>query len=434
MALAAAAALAVLPAHFPLSPAVRAVRAELAAAAAAAAGNLAVAGRGSLAVKVPVMVVAMAEAVMAEAVRPLRVTSGCRIIWQSPAMLWPVWSPSAAAARGGGGGTPYGNGSEGTDGTAGVLTVSGAAATLASDGVIAVGGGGGGSGGHGGAVSSGGGAGGMGGAGTLNITSGATVTAGGTIYVGGASTTGTGAGGAGILNLSGGSHLSGTSGMSIQNTGTLNIGGTTANADTGGTLSLGSGLANNGAIHFNQTDAISLAQAITGSGSVSQSGSGTTTLSGINTYAGGTMITGGTLVADNASALGIGIVNIANGAVLEVGANGLTLGNTATLIIDGTLKITSADALINLYNAGYTFDGYLDLSAAFDSTAAGTYQLINATSGNDIGVDIIGFNNPNLTASFLNGTLTLQSVPEPSVAALFAIGAGAIGMIARRRR
>jgi autotransporter-associated beta strand protein len=256
--------------------------------------------------------------------------------------------------------------------------------------------------------------GGSGAAGTLNITAGATVVAGSTILIGGSANSGTGAGGTGILNLSGGGSLSGNSGLTIQSTGILNIGGATANASTAGLLSTGDNMVNNGAINFNQTDSAALAQTIAGLGTLKQAGSGVTTLTGANNYSGGTTIAGGTLVAANASAFGAGPVTLMNGGTLKVTSSGLILGNSSSLTVNGALEFTSMSGDIQLNNAGYTLNGTLDLDDAFDSAPSGTYTLIAASSGSDISVILSGFNNPNEVATFSDGQLTLNAVPEPA--------------------
>jgi autotransporter-associated beta strand protein len=167
-------------------------------------------------------------------------------------------------------------------------------------------------------------------------------------------------------------------------------------------------------INFNQTDAASLAQTITGFGALKQAGSGITTLAGASTYSGGTTIAGGTLVAANANAFGAGPVSVMSGGTLKVSSSGLILGDSSSLTMNGTLEFTSMSGDIQLNNAGYTLNGTLNLDDAFDSAPSGTYTLIAAASGSDLSVNLTGFNNPNEDASFSDGRLTLYAVPEPA--------------------
>ena len=61
-----------------------------------------------------------------------------------------------------------------------------------------------------------------------------------------------------------------------------------------GTLGTGA-VINNAALAFNRSDALTVANIISGTGTLTQTGTGTTTLTGTNTYTGGTTISAGTL-------------------------------------------------------------------------------------------------------------------------------------------
>ena len=94
----------------------------------------------------------------------------------------------------------------------------------------------------------------------------------------------------------------------------------------GATGALGTGaVINNAALQFNRTGALTVANAISGSGAVNQVGTSTTSLTGANTYSGTTTISAG---------------------ILSVGAGGTTgtLG-TGAVVNNGTLQINRSDAI-----------------------------------------------------------------------------------------
>ena len=81
----------------------------------------------------------------------------------------------------------------------------------------------------------------------------------------------------------------------------------------------------NTTLTFNRSNALTVANVISGTGTVVQAGAGTTTLTGANTYSGTTTITAGTL---------------------QVGSGGTTgqLG-TGAVVDDGTLAINRSNAI-----------------------------------------------------------------------------------------
>lgn len=133
-----------------------------------------------------------------------------------------------------------------------------------------------------------------------------------------------GSGGAGIV----GSNLA----LTITGTGSINAGlsgsGARANAITftGGAntlvLQTGASLTGNiainggGTLTFDQTDAYTLANSITGDGRVIKTGAQTLTLTGTNTHAGGTLISSGALQIGNGGTTGSIAGNITNNATL----------------------------------------------------------------------------------------------------------------------
>ncbi len=151
--------------------------------------------------------------------------------------------------------------------------------------------------------------------------------------------------GSGTLILSGANSYTGTTEISG---GTLQIG----DGGTSGTLGAGAVL-NDGALVFNRSDALTVTQAISGSGSVTQAGAGTLVLAAANTYSGGTAINAGTLALGHIGALGSGGVGITNAALVSnvTGSlsNAITVTDGATGVIGAasgqTLTLTGVLAL-----------------------------------------------------------------------------------------
>lgn len=148
---------------------------------------------------------------------------------------------------------------------------------------------------------------------------------------------------------------------------------------------------------------------ITGSGGVSTDGGGTLLLSGANDYSGGTVVTNIMLLADNASALGRGTVNLLTNSTLRL-QQALTISN-----LSGT-----AGAYVNLngstltVNQGGTssFAGAITNSGSLTKTGAGQLTL----GGN---------NSYSGTTAIQEGTLRLgKDNPLPATTAL-TLSAGA---------
>ncbi len=250
------------------------------------------------------------------------------------------------------------------------------------------------------------------GTGTLELTAantytGNTLIQGGTLRIGAGGTTGSLAGNildnaALVFNRSDNATyagaISGTGSLTQSGTGTLTLTG--ANSHTGGTtvssgtLQVGAGgttgslagdIADNAALVYNRSDAVSYAGAISGTGSLTQSGSGTLTLTGANTYSGGTTISSGTLAVNG---------SLASGSTVSVGASG-TLGGTGT--VNGATTVSGTLAPGNSVGT---------LTFGSDLTVSGTYtaQLgtpnASAASGKSDRAVVNG--NLNLTGSTLS--------------------------------
>jgi autotransporter-associated beta strand protein len=133
----------------------------------------------------------------------------------------------------------------------------------------------------------------------------------------------------GTVVLSGANTYSGTTG--INSGASLQIG-------AGGAGSIGTGaIADAGALIIDASNAITLANPISGAGALKQIGTGVTSINTANTYGGGTTLAAGTLAIGNASALGAEILSFTGGELLatatETFANPInvsTSGSTTT--------------------------------------------------------------------------------------------------------
>jgi uncharacterized protein with beta-barrel porin domain len=304
----------------------------------------------------------------------------------------------AISGGGGGGGGGYGA----------IITGSGASGNTSS-----ITGGNGGAGGLGSQFGARGGNGGDGGIGVLFTASGATFTNSGTITGGNSGAGGTGfAGGLPGFSGNGGAGIVG-SGLTVINSGTISggAGGVGGNNGTGiagsgltvinsGTISAGTGaglrgnaitfddgsnfldlnpsgtqgtligeisVGNPAMLTFNQSNAVSLPNAITGGGAVIQAGSGTLTLSGVNNYASGTFIDAGVLAVSADDNLGINF-----GGFLGT----LSFGGGTLQFLSGFT--TSRDVTLNA--GGGTFDTN-GTNATLAGTIGGTGGLTKIGAG-----------------------------------------------------
>ncbi|GFZ92994.1 autotransporter-associated beta strand repeat-containing protein [Dyella caseinilytica] len=157
--------------------------------------------------------------------------------------------------------------------------------------------------------------------------------------------------------------ITGSDGLVKSDLGTLVLAGnnsyTGGTTISGGTLQIGQGgntgwivgnVANNGALVFDRSDAVSFGGVISGSGSLSQSGSGTLTLTSAETYTGSTAVGAGKLaLSGNGSIANSSGVSVANGATFDISAatSGASIaslnGNGSVNLGNQTLALTQAN-------------------------------------------------------------------------------------------
>src|SRR5205085_1154772 len=181
--------------------------------------------------------------------------------------------------------------------------------------------------------------------------------------------------------------------------GTLQVG----NASTTGTLGSGA-VTNNASLVFNRSNALTVSNAIGGTGSLTQAGSGTTTLSVANGYTGKTFINAGTLSIAAQNNLGANPGSFTadqltiNGGTLATTASfslndsnrGITLGaSNGTIDVAGGTTLTLPNAVAGAGNLTKTNTGTLILSASNSYVATtisgGTLQVGNASTTGTLG-------------------------------------------------
>ncbi|WP_375415094.1 autotransporter domain-containing protein [uncultured Bradyrhizobium sp.] len=199
----------------------------------------------------------------------------------------------------------------------------------------------------------------------------------------------------------------------------------------GTTGSLGTGaVTNNSILAFNRSDALAVANAISGTGALQQLGAGTTTLTADNSYTGGTTIGAGTLQLGNGGSTGSIVGNVVNNGVLAVDrSNAVALGgvisgagafrqagtgtttlsgaNTytgATTVANGTLAIAAGGGITSNVTNNATFSnsgsvaGSVANAGTFNNNAGGTVSgLLTNTGGTTVnagrldgGADVTG--------------------------------------------
>ena len=147
-------------------------------------------------------------------------------------------------------------------------------------------------------------------------------------------------------------------------------------------------MVNHSSLAFNRSNALTVGNAISGSGSVLQIGSGTTTLTGANSYTGTTVVNAGTLYINVNQSSASGSVTVASGA--KLGGTG-TVGGAVTVQSGGQLTPGTSPGIFTASNG-------LQLSAG----SVFEWELIaNDATVADRGVDFDGVN-------VTGGTLTIE--------------------------
>jgi autotransporter-associated beta strand protein len=178
--------------------------------------------------------------------------------------------------------------------------------------------------------------------------------------------------------------------------GTLQIG---AGGTTG---SIAGNVADNGALVFNRSDAVTFSGVISGTGSVSQSGPGTLLLSGSNTYTGGTVVTSGTLqgIVPAGGALAINGGNYILGGFSYAigplsGTGGTITGNQGFLTTNSNINTTLAASIVGADQLTKTGNGTLTLTGGNNFFAdpgivisGGAVQIGNGGTSGSVGGNI----------------------------------------------
>ncbi len=237
-------------------------------------------------------------------------------------------------------------------------------------------------------------------------------------------------GGTGNITLNG--NISGAFGLTKVGADTLILNsftnGSTTTTISAGTLQIGTGgklgsgaVTDNAALLFKRDDAITIANAISGTGSVTQSGTSSasvTTLSGANTYTGATNVTSKTLKLGAAGALGDGTNNTSGvtvtsqGAALDLG--GVTPTANVNLNLNGFGANSSSGGALTNTGSAATWGGTVTLQSSSSIGGPGDITLSNNISG-AVGLEkdgadtliLTGTTNGSTTTTITAGTLQI---------------------------
>ncbi|PUE10843.1 hypothetical protein B9Z51_00355 [Limnohabitans sp. T6-5] len=180
-------------------------------------------------------------------------------------------------------------------------------------------------------------------------------------------------------------------GVTTISDGVLQVG----NGGTTGTLGTGA-VTDNAALVFNRSDALTVANVISGTGTLTQSGAGTTTLTGNNSYAGTTTISAGTLQVGSGSTTG----TLGTGAVID----------NASLVFNRSNTLLVANAISGIGTLSQTGTGTTQLSAdnsyaGTTTVSGGTLQVGNAGSTGTLGAGSVTLSN-NANLSYVRSAAT----------------------------
>ncbi|MEI7733688.1 MAG: autotransporter-associated beta strand repeat-containing protein, partial [Verrucomicrobiota bacterium] len=175
--------------------------------------------------------------------------------------------------------------------------------------------------------------------------------------------------GAGTLVLSGTNTYAGPTAISA---GTLQIG----NGGTAGTFGGGS-VTNNSVLVFNRSDALTVANAIGGTGAVIQNGTGAVALTGVNTYAGPTTVNAGSLVVNGSLTASSGVTVVSNATLSGSGTIASPI-NLSGALAPGAGGVGSLSTGPQTWNGGAAY--FWEISSK-TGTAGVNWDLLNVTGG-----------------------------------------------------
>jgi autotransporter-associated beta strand protein len=197
-------------------------------------------------------------------------------------------------------------------------------------------------------------------------------------------------------------------GATLISAGTLQIG----NGGTGGALTGGGPLTDNGTLAFDESGTINVGSAIGGTGSLTQIGTGTTVLTGANTYLGTTTIGAGTLQIGNGGSVGHGAVTD-NGTLAFNTTSGILFAND----IGGTGALNQLGTGTTVLTGNASYTGLTTISAGVLQVGnGGTAGALTGTSGVT----------DNATLAFDSSNAVTFSAPISGTGALVQSGSGVL--------